>query len=446
MSATTANTPADRPTRVWRLILAMCCCISFLLYLHRYTWGFIKEDIRLEFGWDPRQLGFLDTLFTVSYGAGQIPSGILCDWYGAHLLLGGAILTWSLALALIAVANGVASMAIARLTLGAAQAGAYPMLNKISKNWFPIEQRSTAQGLIATFAGRAGGAASFIIFGAVLVGGLELSWRTAVLVFSAVGIVCGILFLLLFRNTPREHPWASEAEEQRIARGDPAAVVATGAKLNWSALRRSRTFWFLLLRAVFSNMADVLFVYWVPQYLRQLWGLSEARTGWLAALPLIGGAMGGLTSGVLQSRIIRRTGNLRLARTGVGGCGKLAAGVFMALSLLLADPTLIAFTFLAAKFFTDMEQPAEWGTASDIGGGSAATVFACINTVGAVGGTIGGLLIGELLQRNSAVGAPTAAGWNLVFAVTAVEYFLAAGCWLFIDSRKPLETAPPVRP
>ena len=334
-------------------------------------------------------------------------------------------------------------MATARLTLGAAQASCYPVLTKVSKNWFPIEMRSTAQGLIATFAGRAGGAAAFILFGAGLIGGLGLTWRAAVMVFAGIGLVCGVLFLLLFRNTPREHPWTNAAEVERIAVGDPDALVATHSVLNWRALFRNVSVWFLLLRALLSNMADVLYVYWVPQYLRQLWGLSESTTGWLAALPLLGGAAGGVASGVLQSWIIQRTGNRRLARSGVGGGGKLCAAVLMAISLALPDATLIAFSFLAVKFFSDMEQPAEWGTVSDIAGRSSATVFACTNTVGAIGGTIGGLLVGWLLHYVGRGGQPTSAGWSIVFAVTAVEYLLAAACWLYIDSRKPIEPSAP---
>ena len=87
-----AKASLEQPTRVWTLILALSCGISFVLYLHRYVWGFIKEDVRKEFGWNSLELGWLDTLFTISYGTGQIPSGILCDWFGAHFLLGDSIL------------------------------------------------------------------------------------------------------------------------------------------------------------------------------------------------------------------------------------------------------------------------------------------------------------------------------------------------------------------
>src|SRR5437667_7161969 len=91
--------PAERATRVRLLVLGLACGLSFLLYLHRYTWGIIKEDVQKEFGWNTVTLGWMDGLFALSYGVGQVPSGMLCDWFGARLLLGGSVLLWSLALA-----------------------------------------------------------------------------------------------------------------------------------------------------------------------------------------------------------------------------------------------------------------------------------------------------------------------------------------------------------
>jgi ACS family glucarate transporter-like MFS transporter len=200
--------------------------------------------------------------------------------------------------------------------------------------------------------------------------------------------------------------------------------------------------WFLCARAVASNMADVLYVYWLPLYLLDFKKLGVADTGWLAALPLLGGAAGGLTSGTLQSYLIRRTGNRRWARSGVGLAGKLLAAVLMLASLALEDPVYLALTFLVVKFFTDWEQPAEWGAVSDLGGRGAATAFGCVNTAGAIGGVVGGLLIGFILRASAEGGVPTAAGWNTVFVLTAVEYLAASASWLFIDCRRPLDLAP----
>ena len=47
-------------------------------------------------------------------------------------------------------------------------------------------------------------------------------------------------------------------------------------------------------------LADVLFVMWVPLYLRGVKGEESVSAGWMAALPLVGGALGGVVSGWLM--------------------------------------------------------------------------------------------------------------------------------------------------
>src|SRR3954453_9894856 len=95
MSDEAAAPPEHRPTRVRRLVLALACAISLVLYLQRYTWGFIKPELSDEFGWDAVTLGWLDSVFLISYSGAQVPAGALCDWFGARLLLGVSILAWS---------------------------------------------------------------------------------------------------------------------------------------------------------------------------------------------------------------------------------------------------------------------------------------------------------------------------------------------------------------
>ncbi|HVC94510.1 MAG TPA: MFS transporter [Pirellulales bacterium] len=436
---TVAGDGGAKPTNVRMLVLALSCGVSFVLYLHRYVWGFVKKDVQDEFGWNAETLGWLDGLFPASYGVSQIPIGMFCDWFGSHLLLGAMILAWSLALAGTAWANTPVSMAGVRLTFGLAQSGCYPALAKVSKNWFPVDVRSTAQGLIATFFGRGGGAMSFVLFGTVLVGWLEIPWRRAVGVFTLVGLAAGASFLLLFRNTPREHPWANAAEAELIAAGDPHAAYATRSRVRWAALLGSRTILFLFARSFASNMADVLFVYWVPLYLRTEKEAGISSAGWMAALPLVGGAFGGVASGMIQSHLIRSLGWRRWARATVGMTGKLLAAATIVSCAFPHDAMTVVCTFMAVKFFADCDQPAEWGALSDVAGRNAATVFACVNTVGSLGGFVAGPLMGSLLLSFSGSNQPTAAGWNALFLVTALEYVTAAACWPFIDCGRPLD-------
>ena len=136
-SGASLTSSAERPTKIRWLVFALTCSISFVLYLHRYSWGMVKRDISEEFEWNATQLGYLDSIFSATYALGQIPSGILCDWFGPHVLLGSILMLWSLSMGVVVFVSGYYGMFGARFMFGLTQAGCYPTLNKVSKVWFP---------------------------------------------------------------------------------------------------------------------------------------------------------------------------------------------------------------------------------------------------------------------------------------------------------------------
>jgi sugar phosphate permease len=86
------------PTNILWLVFALASATSFLLYLHRYTWGFVKVAVAEEFAWRDDILGWLDSAFMISYAGGQIPGRMLGDWFGPQMALGIMILVWSLSM------------------------------------------------------------------------------------------------------------------------------------------------------------------------------------------------------------------------------------------------------------------------------------------------------------------------------------------------------------
>lgn len=326
----------DRPTKVRWLIFALICCTSFTLYLHRYTWGFIKNDVREEFNWSYGELGILDASFNLSYGLGQVPSGMLGDWFGPHALLGLIILLWSLAMGAIVLVGSYTAAVIARLAFGATQAGCYPTLSKVTKLWFPLRVRTSVQGWVATFFGRGGGAASFFLVGTVLMGWCALSWRQSLVVLTVFGLGFGLLFIWLFRNTPKEHKWANEAETDLITDGNPEVGQATRTRLRWRKLFGSGNMWRLFVQQFTSAFADNLYVYWIPIYLLTAKSLDVKEAGWMSAVPLLGGAIGGMIGGTLQNYFIVKTGKRRWCRSLTGLIGKGLATVIM-LSVVILD-------------------------------------------------------------------------------------------------------------
>jgi len=459
----TSETSAESPTQVRWVMFALACGTSWFLYLHRYAWNIVGPKIEQTYHFDNKEAGVVFSLFYWTYAAGQIPSGVAIDWFGPHLFLGTSIIVWSLALIGFGLTGSLPAIGGLRLLFGIAQAGCYPGLTKATRVWFPLRTRTTVQGWVATTFGRGGGAMSPIILGTVLMGWCGLSWQAALSVIGLGGLVFGVAFLLLFRNSPDEHPSVNDAERREIADGE--AVVTTAGTLPWREALRSRSLQFFTIQQFLDAGSDVAFVYLIGKYFLDRHHLDIKNVGWLTSLPLWGGALGGIVGGWLNDRLIRKTGNRRWSRSGIGFVGKII-GCLM-LYVVTQAPELIGspassspavdgsqtlqagaiaagIALMLAKFFSDWSQPTVWGTCTDLGGRWSATVFSIINTAGTISGIIMPIVFGTLLDLNTikhdvAGTLVSRTNWDPLFLLLAGMYLASGIFWLLIDCTKSLE-------
>jgi len=434
---------AERPTNVRWMIFGLGCGTSWFLYLHRYTFGLIKPFLTEEFGLEKDELGWLDFAFSITYSLGQVPAGLLGDLLGAHLFLGVIIIAWSAALALHALAPESRMLYPARVFFGAAQAGCYSTLSKVSKTWFPRSVRTTLQGWIASFFGRMGGAMSNLIFAALLIGYFTMDWRSAIYVLAIGGALYGLLFALTYRNSPREHPRTNLAEARLIEGEDALQTEGRGKaprRLTFRQMfagmsgRSVGNFIVFLVQQFTSAFADAIYQAWVPFFLWEEHGLKFTEMGILASLPLFGGAVGGAVGGFLNDLLILKM-NRRWARTLVGFHGKLLACLLIFVALWnYQDPYAFCIILFFVKFFSDWSQPTVWGTVTDIGGTATATVFGFMNMVGGFGGNLSPVVFGYVAKY---------ASWTVVFTVVAGAYLISSVSWLFVDCTIPLMSEEP---
>lgn len=441
---------AAAPTAIrWR-VFALACGVSFLLYLHRYSWNVVGPKLQEEFEFSHTQVAFLFSLFYYTYCLGQIPSGIVIDRFGPHRYLSIIILAWSVAVTAIGQTTNLILLGVYRLVFGAAQAGCYPALTQVTRQWFPVGQRTTLQGWIATTFGRSGGAMSPIIVGTLLMGWFGLSWQTAVTVLGGIGVGFAWLFWRMFRNSPRIHPAVNAAEVELIEDGawHPAdhEQLPRPKILSPRRAMKNRSMRFFVVQQYLDAGSDVAFVSLIGAYFLQARGFDITTTGWLASLPLWGGALGGIAGGWLNDRLIRTTGNRRWSRSSVGFVGKVIGCVMLALVVKQTSGEAAAMCLFTAKFFSDWSQPTTWGTCTDLGGRFSATVFSIINTAGTLGGVTMPLIFGILLDRFSSTWmvdgeAVTVTSWDPLFYLLAGMYLASGFCWLLVDCTRTLDAS-----
>lgn len=419
---------AKRPTNVRWMILGIACFTSFLTYLHRYSWGVVRPYVKEEYGLSDTMLGTLDSAFSLTYFLGQFPGGMAGDLWGPRAIIPLVAVLWSAAAAGPVIARGFWQLFAVRLLFGLAQAPCYPNLGKITQSWFPLSIRTSVQGLVASFAGRAGGALAPVLIAALLMGKMGLPWRTALLVLASLGGLFALGFWLLFRNSPRDHSWSNEAEVKLIEEGSDVPTKKGSPAINWTAANRFNVGVFMAA-SFFSTFADNLFVFYMPQFLKEAHNFSDLEMGTFAGLPLLGGALGGLCGGALNDIVIRVLGNRRIARSLVAGGGKVIAAVLIGASISVEDGRLAMGVLFFCKFFSDWSQPTWWGTVTDIGGPAAGRVFGMVNMVGTLGGFLAGPSMGAVKDHF---------GWTALFLFVGITYVLTTVSWACVDCTKKL--------
>lgn len=442
MEATQADQPdhaATPRTNVRWLVFSLACAASFVLYLHRYSWNIIGPALQSELGLNNTQIGLLFSLFYYTYASGQIPSGIFIDRYGSHRFLTGIIAAWSLALVAIAQTSNPLLLGGARLLFGAAQAGCYPALTKLSLSWFPVRRRTVLQGLVATAFGRAGGAMSPIILITLLMGTAGLSWRLAVSLLGLLGLLLCALVAVYLRDSPQQDRRVNKAEhallDDALSRRD---LTPARHLLPFRQAFKNRSLRWFTLQQYLDAGSDVVFVSLIGTYFLLAHELDLKQTGWLASLPLWGGALGGIVGGWLNDRLIHETGNRRWVRSGVGFVGKMIGCLMLLLTVAQTDGVRAGLFLMLAKFFSDWSQPTTWGACTDLGRRYSATVFSIINTAGTIGGVLMPIVFGGLLDWFTTTTATDGAiiastNWGPLFTLLAVMYFLSGACWLLVD-------------
>lgn len=444
----------ERPTRVRWEIFSVALATSAILYLHRYSLGFVKNELARDWQLNNTELGHIDSAFALCYSGFQFPLALAADGIGVRVVL--AILTsvWSLGLAFLAVAPGTTWVMLAEATIGAGQSAVYACLSRLARQWYPPAVRATLQGIVSVFAGRLGALGASLFFATLLLGTLAVPWRSAVAFQAVTAGALAIVILVVVRDDPRRDRRVNDAERQLLgapssldcapSTPNPSAIdsPASDARAPTSGAASSNRSWFagtsrrtlvtlafLSAQAILSTFADNVFSNWLPRFLKQVHDLDFQRMGIFTSLPLLGGALAGFVGGALNDHLAARWGRRRWARAGVAILGKGGAALALCLALTQFDrPYVFCGLLFVVKALSDWSLVSALGVVADLGGRATASIFALNNTVAGIGQFAAPLVIGRVAD---------AWGWRPVFAVIALAYLLCAATWLGIDADAP---------
>ena len=293
-------------------VIALIALATVINYIDRQSmnvlWPEISEQLYPDKSSDERKeiYSWISIIFVFSYAFGQAIFGKIFDWIGTRLGFALSIGVWSIATAMHAVARSFMGFALFRSILGIAEAGNWPGAAKGNAEWFPTKERAFAQGLFNS------GAAIGGIISIPLIAFLSIyfSWQ---MIFVLVG-VAGLLWLLpwmyLVKSPPKSHPWISEEERNYILDGQKNEDNDNGDQdieeynPTTGKLLTHKQSWGVIIASSAIDPIWWLFVFWIPIYLSEVYGMDVKGIGIYGWVPYVGAMFGAWFGGLFaQNRI-----------------------------------------------------------------------------------------------------------------------------------------------
>lgn len=249
----------------------------------------------------------ISIVFVFAYAFGQAIFGKIFDWVGTRIGFVLSIGVWSLATVAHAIAQGVLSFSIFRAILGVAEAGNWPGAAKGNAEWFPTKERALAQGIFNSGAA-IGGIISIPLIAMLTV---YFSWQMVFVVVGLTGLLWLVPWLILVKAPPGSHPWITEEEREYILTGQRNSPAGSSAEAPANEYNPSTTellgrkeSWGVIIASAAIDPIWWLFVFWIPIYLNEVYGMDVKAIGIYGWVPYVGAMLGAWFGGLLaQNRL-----------------------------------------------------------------------------------------------------------------------------------------------
>jgi ACS family glucarate transporter-like MFS transporter len=389
---------------------------------------YIKEDLSIS----GKLMGLVLGIFAIGYALFQVPSGWIADRLGPRRALTIVVSVWSVFTALTGAARNAMQMLLLRFLFGVGEAGAFPGAAQAFFRWLPVKDRGLAHGI--NFSGSRLGAAFSLFLMPWLI--LQIGWRWTFAVNGLVGVVWATVWLIWFRDNPKDNPKVNEAELDYIERGRVSDFTAT-VHASFAEVFTSLNMSLAMLQYFASNVTFFISLSWLPSYIKDQWP-DDPHAIYYSAVPLIFAAFANWIAGSMVSGLYRlglHVGSRRI--TAIVGFALGVTGLILAtqtrnLDFLTTDKAQLywfVFCFGLATFGVDMTLSPSWAFCNDIGGANSGAVSGSMNMVGNIGAALSAITFPFL--QNQETGSA-----NTFFFVAAGLNFAAIVTWCFMNPNR----------
>ncbi len=401
-------------------IVGLCFLASVICYLDRVNISVAVIPMQAQFGWSDSMKGLVLSSFFAGYLIMQIPSGWLANRVGGVLVLGVAVIWWSVFTMLTPAAAlvSIPVLILTRIALGLGEAATYPASYFLFSRWVPERERSRSVALLLS--GIPLGTLTALLGSGWLVE--RFGWPSVFYGFGLLGILWAAAWFRIARDEPSSHPHISAAEIALLPPAPRSAAVA----IPWRVLLSKPAVWALIVNHFCSNWALYILLAWLPSYFHDTQQVSISGAGFYSAAPwltmFVMVNVAGWGADRMRARGLSLTGVRKIMQsTGLLGS---AAALLVAQGVQTLPGAVLcmcaALGFLACTW-------SGWAPNHlDIAPRYADVLIGISNTFGTLPGVIGVAVAGWLVDVTGSYAA--------IFALVAVINLLGTVVWIAFAS------------
>jgi len=409
--------PGERVGSSARAALWLLLGINLFNYIDRQILAALEPDIRETFfsASDVNAMaktGLLGDAFFVTYMVSAPILGLLADRFSRWIIIGSAVILWSLASGGSGLAATFAILFATRICVGIGEGGYGPAAPTILSDLFPIETRGRIMAIFCA-AIPVGSALGYVIGGLV---GAHLGWRWAFYLVAPPGLLLGLL--CFWQRDPR-------VAADHLVQKTPRRSIR-----DYLNLFRTRSYLINCVAMTLMTFVQGGLGFWVPAYLRYRHQSPAVGMTIFGLITVVAGLVSTLLGGVIADKLRSRFPG---SYFWVSGVGMLIACPFFIATLYLPFPAAWVAMFFAIFFLFLNTGPSNTALANVSLPAVRATAFAVnIFVVHALGDVQAFWLLGY-------IGGHT--NMHVAFLVVSGIIFASGLTWLLGVKYLPTDTA-----
>jgi len=368
------------------LVVAMLWFVCFFNYADRQAIFSVFEPIKAEMGLSDAQLGIVGASFMWVYAAAAPLAGLVGDRFKRKTLILGGLIFWSLITVATAFSKNYTHLVICRALEGFGEAFYFPASMALVSDYHGRDTRSRAMAIhqSSVYAGTiAGGSVAGVMAD-------HFGWRSSFYLFGWFGVALGIILFFMLKE-----PRRGQAEEQDAPANAHATLDLRQPNVLASIWEILKTPMVRVLILVFvgANFVAMIFLTWMPTYLKRQFGMSLSMSGVSATVYLqIASVLGVITGGILADHLAKKHRGGRMMAQAVG----LFAGVpFIFLTGWTLSIPVLVLALIGFGYFKGMYDANIWASLHDVVRPERrATAVGVMNSIGWLGGGAGAYAVG----------------------------------------------------